>query len=165
MSDPTPASLPVFPIEADPRLDLVLERVVPVSPERVWAAWTQPELLVQWFTPAPWSTAHAELDVRPGGRFHTVMKSPEGDLMPSTGCFLEVIAHRRLVWTDALLPGFRPSGSAFMTGVLELTPEGSGTRYRATARHADPETADKHAEMGFLHGWGAALDQLVALMG
>jgi uncharacterized protein YndB with AHSA1/START domain len=30
----------------DPALDLVLERTIPVPPERVWAAWTQPELLM-----------------------------------------------------------------------------------------------------------------------
>ena len=48
-------------------LDLVLERTVPVAPARVWAAWTEPELLLQWFTPAPWKTVSCDLDLRPGG--------------------------------------------------------------------------------------------------
>ena len=52
----------------DPALDLVLERTIPVSPERVWAAWTRPELLMQWFTPAPWKTVAADLDLRVGDR-------------------------------------------------------------------------------------------------
>jgi uncharacterized protein YndB with AHSA1/START domain len=38
----------------DPKLDLVLERVVDVPPRLVWAAWTRPEHLKKWFTPAPW---------------------------------------------------------------------------------------------------------------
>lgn len=149
----------------DPVLDLVLEREVPVAPDKVWAAWTTPALLTQWFTPAPWTTALAELDLRPGGHFRTVMRGPEGEEHDSTGCILEVVPGRRLVWTDALGPGFRPTGAAFMTGVLELSPTATGTLYRAIARHASPETAKQHAEMGFLQGWGAALDQLVALMG
>jgi len=39
----------------DPKRDLVLERTVDVSPELVWIAWTQPEHLKKWFTPAPWT--------------------------------------------------------------------------------------------------------------
>ena len=42
----------------DPKLDLVLERVVDVPRELVWAAWTKPEHIVKWFTPAPWTTTH-----------------------------------------------------------------------------------------------------------
>ena len=51
----------------NPALDLVLERTIAVAPEKVWAAWTQPELLMQWFTPAPWKTVACEIDLRPGG--------------------------------------------------------------------------------------------------
>jgi len=39
----------------DPKRDLVLERTVDVSLEPVWIAWTQPEHLKKWFTPAPWT--------------------------------------------------------------------------------------------------------------
>ena len=67
------------------KLDLVLERVVDVSPELVWMAWTQPEHLKKWFTPAPWTTVECVIDLRPGGEFRTVMKSPEGALYPNSG--------------------------------------------------------------------------------
>src|SRR5437764_299688 len=46
----------------DPRTDLVLERVVDVAPELVWKAWTTPEYLKQWFTPAPWKSVGCEID-------------------------------------------------------------------------------------------------------
>jgi uncharacterized protein YndB with AHSA1/START domain len=149
----------------NPELDLLLQREVPVPPQRVWDAWTRPELLVRWFTPAPWRTTHCEIDLRPGGAFRTVMEGPDGERMDSTGCYLEVDAPRRLVWTDALLPGYRPSGAPFFTGFLLLEPVGSGTRYTAIARHGSPETKGQHEAMGFHHGWGAALDQLVAAFG
>lgn len=150
--------------DIDPELDLVLEREVDVSPEKVWAAWTRPEHVVKWFTPQPWSTTRCEIDLRPGGKFLTVMRSPEGQEHENVGCWLEIVENRRLVWTDALLPGWRPSGEAFMTASILLEPSGRGTRYTAIARHADAEKRAQHEAMGFYTGWGAALDQLVAAM-
>jgi uncharacterized protein YndB with AHSA1/START domain len=153
----------------DATLDLVLERYVAVPVEKVWAAWTQPDLLIQWFVPAPWKAVHAEVDLRPGGAFHTVMQSPEGQQFPGTGCYLEVEAPTRLVWTSVLAGGYRPNvpgatGPDF-TGILTFTRQGSGTLYRAEARHGTAEAAKAHADMGFHDGWGKALDQLVGLMG
>ncbi len=150
-------------IKIDSKLDLVLERVIDVPRELVWAAWTQPEHLKKWFCPAPWRVTECEIDLRPGGVFSTVMRGPEGQEMPGTGCYLEVVVNERLVWTDALLPGYRPAGNPFMTGLLALEPHGSGTRYVAAALHRDVETRDQHEKMGFHEGWGKALDQLVAL--
>ena len=154
---------------ADPRLDLVLERTVDVAPELVWRAWTEPEHLMPWFTPKPWSTVDCEIDLRAGGIFRTTMRSPEGVDYPNVGCYLEVVPQRKLVWTDALLPGFRPSGVAhdesslgFMTGVILIEPHGAGTKYTAIAIHRDERGRKIHEEMGFHQGWGTALDQLVA---
>lgn len=148
--------------EINPKLDLVLERVVDVKPELVWRAWTEPEHVVKWFTPKPWETVECEIDLRPGGLFRTTMRSPEGDVQPaSNGCFLEVVPNRRLVFTDALGPGYRPNASSFMTAYVLLEPEGAGTKYTAIAVHSNEEQRQQHEEMGFYQGWGTALDQLV----
>ena len=156
-------------VQPDPKLDLVLERVVDIAPEKVWEAWTQPALLKQWFTPAPWQTLECEIDLRPGGRFYTVMRGPEGPAFNNNGCYLEIVPNRRLVWTGALVAGYRPQANVgalpfLLTAVIELQPEGSGTRYTATGMHGDEASCRKHAQMGFISGWGRALDQLVALM-
>lgn len=153
----------------DPKLDLVLERIVDVSPELVWMAWTQPEHLKKWFTPAPWTTVDCEIDLRPGGVFRTVMRSPEGKDFPNLGCYLEIIPHQKLVWTDALQAGFRPSHQESkvqfrFTAVISLEPRGKGTKYTAIAMHTDEESRKKHADMGFQAGWGKALEQLVEHM-
>ncbi len=146
----------------DPKTDLRIERTIDVKPELVWEAWTKPEHLMKWFTPAPWKTVDCELDVRPGGIFRTTMESPEGQQFPNSGCYLEVVENKRLTFTDGLGPGFRPNAESFMTAILELEPAGDGTRYLATAIHNSEEDRKKHEEMGFEHGWNAALDQLIA---
>lgn len=147
-----------------PELDLLLRRELPVPPRLVWAAWTEPRLLTQWFTPAPWRTTEAEVDLRPGGIFRTVMEGPNGERMDNAGCWLEVVPYTRLSFTDGLLPGFRPAGSGFMTGILTLEEIPGGTRYSALVLHKDAADRDKHEAMGFFQGWGTATDQLVALM-
>jgi len=43
-------------IKPEPKLDLVLERVVDVPRHLLWGGWTTPQYLKQWFTPAPWPT-------------------------------------------------------------------------------------------------------------
>jgi len=154
----------------DPTLDLVLERVVAVPAPVVWAAWTRPEHLVKWFTPAPWKTTAATLELHPGGLFSTTMQGPAGPAFTNTGCILQVVENELLAWTGALGPGFRPlarSAAAvhpfLMTALIALAPVAGGTRYTATVRHGDPESRQQHEQMGFHAGWGKALDQLVEL--
>jgi uncharacterized protein YndB with AHSA1/START domain len=156
----------------DPRLDLVLERVVDVPKELVWMAWTTPEHLKKWFTPAPWTTVDCEIDLRPGGIFRTVMRSPEGQEFPNVGYYLEVVENEKLVWTNALGPGYRPCnspsadgcGELIFTAIISLEAHGKGTKYTALVIHGQEADRKKHAEMGFHEGWGKALDQLVAMV-
>ena len=148
--------------QPDPNLDLVLQREIDVPPALVWAAWTRPEHVVKWFAPAPWTATECEIDLRPGGKFRFVMRSLEGQEFPNVGCYLEVVPNERLVWTDALLPGYRPSENPFFTARLTLEPRGNGTLYTAIAIHRDEAGRKQHEEMGFHQGWGQVLDQLVA---
>lgn len=150
--------------EYNEALDLVLERVVPVTRELVWKAWTEPQHLKKWFVPAPWTITDCEIDLRPGGMFRTVMQSPEGESIDSAGCYLEIIENEKLVFTDALTPGFRPSVNPFFTAVVMLEDHPEGTRYTALAMHKDEAGRKTHEDMGFLNGWGKCLDQLVALV-
>lgn len=157
----------MLPTDHDPIRDLSFERYVELPPAAIWAAWTQPEQLMPWFCPRPWTTVACEIDLRPGGLFRTVMRSPEGQEFPNLGCYLEVVPERRLVWTNALAPGFRPVAASavesffFFTGFLTLAAQGSGTLYGARVVHATPEDCRRHAAMGFEAGWGKALDQLI----
>lgn len=147
--------------------DLVLERIVDVSPELVFKAWTTPKHLMPWFCPKPYRTVECEIDLRPGGKFFTQMVDPNGNkLPPNLGCYLEIVPNRKLIWTSALGPGYRPvepgpAPGAF-TGVLTFEPHGKGgCKYTATAMHPTKEQADAHEKMGFSQGWGKVTEQLV----
>src|SRR4051812_1141579 len=94
-------------------LDLVLERVVDVPVEHLWKGWTDPKLLVKWFTPKPWETVACEIDLRIGGKFQTTMRSPEGREFAHDGCYLEVVPSEKVTWTNLLLPGLRPNPQAY----------------------------------------------------
>ena len=159
-------------IQTDSKLDLVLERVVDVPTELVWAAWTKPEHIKKWITPAPWTTVDCQIDLRPGGIFRFVMRSPEGKETPHVCCFLEIVPNKKLVWTSALGPGYRPvikttetrsCEELYFTAIILLEAQGTRTKYTAMAIHGDEAASRKHEEMGFVQGWGTALDQLVAL--
>lgn len=156
----------------NPELDLVIERVVDVPRQRVWLAWTQADQLVKWFTPSPWVTAEAEINLWPGGIFKTVMQSPDGQQFTSVGCYLEVVVQEKLMWTSVLGPGFRPAAADLLkaqhdipfTGIITLAdaPNG-GTKYRAVAVHGDVEKRKQHEKLGFVDGWNKSLDQLVKI--
>jgi len=154
-------------IKPDPKLDLVLERVIDVPREIVWECWTKAEHIPHWFVPRPWKVVECELDLRPGGKFFTVFQSPDGQKFPNHGCYLEVTPHERLIWTDTLHEGYRPSGKGFLpedmplTAILTFTADGKGTRYNATCLHKSEEGRKKHEAMGFFEGWGTCIDQLV----
>src|SRR6201981_1590114 len=152
--------------QTNSRLDLTFERMCDVPRELVWAAWTKPEHIKKWFTPAPWQTVDCEIDLRPGGIFRTVMRSPDGQEFPNLGCYLEVVEKEKPVGTAALLPGYRPQnapGAMLFTAVILLEPHGAGTKYTAIAIHGDEDGAKTHAKMGFDDGWGKTLDHVVAL--
>lgn len=148
--------------------ELVLTRLIDAPREKVWRAWTEPELLKRWFAPKPYTTPVAELDVRPGGSAFIVMRGPDGKDLPNHGVYLEVVRHERLVSSDAYVKAWEPSDKPFMTLILTFEDEGgpgsSQTRYTARVRHWTVADREAHERMGFYEGWGVCTDQLAALV-
>ena len=144
--------------------ELVLTRILNARRENVYRAWTDPVLLKQWFTPKPWTTTVAELDVRVGGSNLIVMRSPEGQEFPNRGVYLEVVPNERLVMTDAYTRAWEPSEKPFMTAVLTFEEAGPGkTLYTARVRHWSVADREAHEKMGFHEGWGQCATQLEAV--
>jgi uncharacterized protein YndB with AHSA1/START domain len=150
--------------EATSDRELVLTRLIDAPPAKVFRAWTDPELLKQWFAPLPYTTPVAELDVRPGGANFIVMRGPDGKDLPNRGVYLEVVENERLVVTDAYTKAWEPSEKPFMTLILTFENVGGKTRYTARVRHWSVADREAHEKMGFHEGWGQCTDQLAALV-
>ena len=150
--------------DENPDRDLVLTRLIDAPCEKLFRAWTEPALLVQWFAPLPYTTSRAELDVRPGGSNLVVMCSPDGQEMPNRGVYLEIRPNERLVFTDAFTSAWVPSAKPFMTVILTFEDEAGKTRYTARVRHWTVADREAHETMGFHQGWGQCADQLAALV-
>jgi uncharacterized protein YndB with AHSA1/START domain len=144
--------------------ELMLTRLINAPREKVYRAWTDPELLKQWFAPLPYTTPVVELDVRPGGSALFVMRGPDGKDLPNRGVYLEVVPNQRLVSTDAYVKAWEPSEKPFMTLILTFEDEGGRTRYTARVRHWTVADRETHEKMGFHQGWGICTDQLTALV-
>ncbi len=153
-------------MKIDQNLDLVINRVLDITPEQAFKGWTSPELFSEWFCPKPWKVSEARLDLKPGGEFYTVMQSPDGASFPSHGCVLEVVTNKKFVWTNSLTAGYRPANNEDMplTVTLLFEAEGNKTKYTAIAQHGSAEVKKKHQEMGFEEGWSICADQLVKLV-
>lgn len=148
----------------NPDRDLIITRDIAVARDKLYRCWTEPALIKQWFAPKPWTTPHAETDVRAGGASLVVMRGPDGQEFPNPGVYLEVVPNERLVMTDAYTSAWEPSAKPFMTVILTFEDLGGGiTRYTARARHWTEEDRETHEKMGFAEGWGRCTDQLAEL--
>lgn len=148
--------------DADNR-EMSLTRLIDAPRDKLFRCWTEPALMVQWFTPPPWKTVHAEIDLRAGGSSYVLMRGPDGTEMPNRGVYLEIVKNERIVFTDAYTSAWVPSAKPFFTGILTFEEEGGKTRYTARVRHWSVEDCQAHEKMGFHTGWGIATDQLAAL--
>lgn len=146
--------------------DLVITRLLRAPRAKLWRAWTEPDLLKQWWCPKPWTTEVRAFDLRAGGDFHTFMSGPDGGTSDNPGVFLDLVPQERIVFTSLLTGGWRPATPWLpFTAIVTMADEGAGTRYTARVMHPDTATRDKHEQMGFFDGWGTCIDQLESFAG
>jgi len=135
-----------------PFLNLI--RAYPVSPEKVWRAWTDPQALKQWWGPGgPEAVSLVQLDVRVGGRFRIVFGGPRGEEHEVQGTYREVVANRRLAFTWSW-PRTTPERESLVT--ITFKPAAGGTELEFVhAQHFDEKVRDGH-----LRGWSEAFVKL-----
>src|SRR6187549_2679538 len=131
---------------------VTIVRRIKAPPAKVWAAITEPKLMMQWWGPDAGPTLRAEADVRPGGRFSVVFRLLNGDEHNPTGIYREVIPEKKLVFTWDL-PG-APEPESLVTFLLEAIDGGT----RLTLIHA--KLPDEAACRSHEQGWSGLLDKL-----
>lgn len=91
--------------------DLVFERTFDAPRERVWKAFTDPEIVPRWWGQKGSTTTVDEMDVRPGGRWRYVSSAPGRDDIAFFGEYLEVTPIDRIRWTFMFdVDGMGPQG-------------------------------------------------------
>jgi uncharacterized protein YndB with AHSA1/START domain len=138
---------------------LAMTRHIAAPPEALFAAWTQPDRIRQWFGPYGMTTPECEVDLRPGGFHRTLMRDADGKDYPNRMAIDEVAAPHRLV-LRVVDDSCGPLVGA--TGTLNFERDGEGTRLHVVWSHPTEEMRAAHEAMGFVKGWGETLDKLAA---
>jgi len=140
---------------------LVLTRTFNAPRTLVFAAWTDPKRVAQWWGPHGFTAPVCEVDARPGGAIRIHMRGPDGVVYPMTGTYREVTPPERLVFTSAALDQAGKPLFEILTTVT-LTEQGGKTTLTVRARvvTSTPEAAPYL--QGMDAGWTQTLERLEA---
>jgi uncharacterized protein YndB with AHSA1/START domain len=141
--------------------EIRVERIFDAPRDRVFAAYTDPELIPRWWGPRGTTTIVDELDATTGGIWRFVMRNEDGSETVFRGVFREVVAPERIVQT------FEWDGMPGRVSVDTATFEDLGDRTRivSTSIFHTPEERDSMLDSGMERGMNetyARLDELLA---
>jgi uncharacterized protein YndB with AHSA1/START domain len=134
---------------------LILKRRLKASPEDVYAAWTDPAKLKQWFRPGSGPVLPGtELDVREGGHYTIAVRGEDGEEHRVSGSYREVVPGRKLVFTWG--SGCAPKTESLVTVLIK--PDGDGSILTLIhEQFVDEVSRERHQQ-----GWTSCLDHLEA---
>ena len=149
-------------IIAEPgKTSFTTKRIVDAPRDLVFDAFTKCEHLKRWMGPRSLTMASCQTDLRVGGRYRFVFRTPDGSEVGFSGEFKEIVRPERVVRTFVYEP--IPSAEALET--LELEESGGTTIIKTTTLHKSVENRDGHVgsgmEAGMTEGY-ARLEELLA---
>jgi uncharacterized protein YndB with AHSA1/START domain len=174
----TSAASPATSHPASDDGDFVLTRIFDAPRALVFKAWTDPTQMVQWWGPHHFTNSVCELDVRPGGSWHIVMRGPDGVDHPAKGIYREIVPPERIVWTidhsdlpdewhDMVNPN-RPKGQGKpkLEALSTITFEDLGGKTKLTIRIHFESVAirDMLLKIGMNEGWSQSLERLATVV-
>lgn len=140
----------------DSGVSLVVRRTISAPPERLFAAWTEPAHLKNWWGPETVRCTAAEVDLRVGGRYRIANQFPDGSVLWIAGEFELIAPPSKLVYTWRL----EPEASRSERVTVRFEPRDGATEVIVVHEHI-PDTAirDRHEA-----GWHGCLDGLAAYL-
>lgn len=142
---------------------VVLEREFDAPRELVFAAWTEPERLAQWWGPKMFTNPVCRVDARAGGEIYVDMKGPDGTVYPMSGRFEEIKAPELLVFTTAAL---NAAGEAMFEMLHRVEFRKQGTKTAVRVESGPTMTTSEAAKYlkGHETGYRQSLDKLDELL-
>ena len=139
--------------------ELVLTRVFKAPRGPVFAAWTEPTQVAQWWGPNGFTNPVCELDVRPGGAVRIHMRGPDGTVYPMTGVYQEIVEPDRLVFTSAALDESGKPLFEVLNTVAFVEHDGT-TKLTVRARVVKSTAGAAPYLAGMEAGWTQSLERL-----
>ncbi len=132
----------------------------------VWAAWTQPELLNDWWAPKPWKAVTKSMDFRNGGRWHYYMSGPGGEQQWCLADYSNIDPINSYHVKDSFCDSEANKITDFpsMNWYVQFTDAGKATKVEIEITFEKEEDLQKILEMGFQEGFTAAHDNLDELL-
>jgi uncharacterized protein YndB with AHSA1/START domain len=137
---------------------VVMKRVFDAPRRLVYEAMTNPKYLGQWYGPHGFTVVEAHNDLRVGGKYRIVQRSPEGHEFGFRGVNKEVDAPRRLVYTWIFEP--LPDKEALVTALYEESDDGKKTHFTNTLAFQSLADRDGYLSTGATEGASASMDRL-----
>lgn len=138
--------------------DLTFSRIFNAPRELVFQAWTNPNLLEQWFCPTGFSVDFCEVNAQPGGFFRIHMRSPEGIIYPTKGEYREIVPPVRLVYLDTW-DDDRAHNPEVQT-IVTFEEEGNKTHVTLYSIFSSEQHRNEVLSQGAKDGWKMFLDNL-----
>jgi uncharacterized protein YndB with AHSA1/START domain len=139
-----------------------MERVFNAPRELVFRAWSDPEILKEWWGPKGWTLPVCKVDFRPGAVWHYCMEGPGGEKSWGKGIYREILPPEKIVYTDVFSDeeGNTAPGMPQMTISVDFIVEGSKTRVVSRTDFASRDELESLVKMGMLEGAGETWDRL-----
>ena len=147
----------------DAEREVTLTRIYDAPRELVFRAWTDPQQVARWWGPKMFTNPVCEVDARPGGKLHIVMRGPDGSDYPMRGEFREVVTPERLSFTNIAVDAEdRPIIEGFTS--VSFAAEGDKTRLTVRTRGKAVAPVAIQYLQGMEMGWSMSLDKLAELL-